>query len=98
MQDHGDIRRLTKRPARCSYCGAIIPPGRGRVWHCLTPGRCAASAYCVRGWHASCLDEHACKARVVVRHRARLAARAALKAWRANHNQPEQLELLIEGV
>ena len=88
MTDRPVIRRITRRWAPCSYCGRPIPPGEGRVWHCLRPGKCAAPQHCRRGWHASCLDEKACRRRVVARTVRRVVARTVRRV------RAEQLALL----
>jgi len=86
MTRRGHVWRVTRSFAPCSWCGRPIPPGEGHVYRCLNPGKCAAPEHCRNGYHALCLDEQGCKARVV----------AAMKRGSSVVASSEQVEIFEE--
>lgn len=69
-----------RRNAKADYCGECrvsIPAGAGHLWKCIPDGGCMEHFDTDDGgWHVSCIDTTACKARIAEQKAARATAQA----------------------
>jgi hypothetical protein len=65
--------RRNEFEARCQACSEPLPIGAGRVWRCAPGGACRLEGHAQAGggWHVTCDDVAACKARLATPPRSR---------------------------
>jgi hypothetical protein len=76
--------RTNQREQACENCEILVAPGEGRLEHYSREWLEDNDEFTTRpGWHVTCLDEAACKARVAARASARKEAAERLSRARA---------------